>query len=80
MSGAARVAGPADVVVGPRRDPAVSVLAVAIPHAAPRAGSSRHGRSAHVTLVMSAHVTPNGVPTTAGEVSGSAGAADAGVC
>jgi hypothetical protein len=75
MSGAARAAWPADVAIGPRRDPAVSVLAVATPHTAPRPGSSREARRAHVTLVMPAAVA------TAGEVSGSAGtAADAGVC
>lgn len=83
MSGAARVAWPADVAVGPRRDPAVSVLAVATPHAVPRAarpGPTRDGRPAHVTLVMPAPVVLSSAPAAAGEVSGSAGAADAGVC
>lgn len=80
MSGAARVAWPADCAVGPRRDPAVSVLAVATPHAAPRAtrlGPARHGRLAHVTLVRPA---PVALSSNARAAAGSAGAETAGVC
>lgn len=84
MSGAARVAWPADGAVGPRRDPAVSVLAVAAPRPVPRAtrlGPARRGRLAHVTLVMPAPVAqPSSARVAGGEVSGSTGAADAGVC
>jgi hypothetical protein len=84
MSGAARVAWPADVAVGPRRDPALSALAVATPHAVPRAtrpGTTRGSRPAHVTLVRPAHVALwSSAPAVAGEVSGSTGAANAGVC
>jgi hypothetical protein len=84
MSGAARVAWPADVAVGPGRDPAVSVLAVATPHAVPRVARpcpTHGGRDAHVTLVMPAPVVlSHSAPAVAGEASGSTGAADAGVC
>jgi hypothetical protein len=84
MSGAARAAWPADIVVGTRRETDVSVLAVGTSHRAPRAvrpPTATDGRHAHLSLVIPSDAVMQGIATAAlGEVPGSTGAADAGVC
>jgi hypothetical protein len=84
MSGAVRAAWCAHTVVGTRCDTDVPALAVATPHRAPRDVPSRTVtvvQRAHVSLVMPASAAmPSIVSAAVGQVSGSSGADDAGVC
>lgn len=95
MSGAVRAARAAGTAVGIRRETDVPVLSVVAPRRAPRAarpGTTAHDllagsssapvRSAHVSLVSPTDAAlPSGIATAAvGLVSGSSGAANAGVC
>jgi hypothetical protein len=84
MSGAVRAAWCAHTVVGTRCETDIPAPAVATPHRAPRAvptGTTTVPRRAHVSLVMPTSAATSNVASAAvGQVSGSSGAADAGVC
>jgi hypothetical protein len=84
MSGAVRAAWCAHTVVGTWCETDFPALAVATPSRAPRAVPTRMAtavRRAHVSLVMPASAAmPSIVSAAVGQVSGSSGTADAGVC
>lgn len=86
MSGAVRAARAASTVGGTRREAYVPVLAVATPHSrTPRAAcpstTQQVARRARLSLVMPTDAAMHGVVTAAvGQVPGSSGTAEAGVC